>query len=301
MSLFEQYPLFAPDLSGPQTEEAGASTGGKKAQKKSRTYDLPVLKWVAYHRVVTVHQVVYRFFVYAGRGPGYGFRIVQGLVQRGLLESSSLDTERGSVSRQILTVSEAGWAALCEAVPKDKKRVGVEGLREYRIQFAEMMMVRELEGWSLISAGGVWKKLKDWSLEQYRGRTLTDTERATRTGLERAPAQEVGLNALWNRKTKQVRLLLPVRRGLSFTRLIERLPRLLAALGAIEFELIIGEVGQGENAREALTRWAERSKIEIAIFSVPNFRARVHPSEAKDEVADLYYRNNIPDPRILLV
>src|SRR5690606_8213258 len=76
---------------------------------RPRSYDEAILRYVAYYRVATVHQVIYRFFIYAGRGGRYGYNVIKRLINEGLVHSEPLDPDLGAISRNVLTLTPKGW------------------------------------------------------------------------------------------------------------------------------------------------------------------------------------------------
>lgn len=139
-AMFDQFhlPLFTPPAPTSPARRAAAA-------QRERSYDEAILRYVGYFRAATVHQVLFRFFIFAGKGPRYGFKAVRRLINDGLLIAKPLDPTKGTVSRQVLTLSPSGWQLLGLPQPKDPWRVAPETLLHYRLQFAEMMLVRATE------------------------------------------------------------------------------------------------------------------------------------------------------------
>ncbi|HEX7071400.1 MAG TPA: hypothetical protein VF190_11365 [Rhodothermales bacterium] len=294
--IFDQYPLFQagrglvmPDVPSPP----------RRRRVRPRGYDAAVLRYVGYYRTVTLHQVVYRFFLYDGKGPRYGFRLVADLVRRGLLAESPLDPRRGSVSRTTLAVTDAGWLALGLPKPRESKRAIVDAVREYRLQFADMMLQREVEGWVLVPEARSFATLRAWGLAAYRGRALTDSEIVFRDRLERMPPITIPLRVLAHRATGEARLILPVRRGKSFAHTIDALPS-LAIFPPLVFEMVSPDPELARKADDYLRRWAERTRHRVRTVQSPHYRERPHPARVVVPSESLYRRHGVPDPRTLL-
>lgn len=275
-------------------------SGGKKTlRKRARGYDAAVLRYIGYYRVVTLHQIIYRFFIMAGMGPGYGFRLVRGLQKRGLVETRPLDSDKGTVSRALCTLTREGWQYLGrDEEPKSPKRANVSDLLEYRLQFAEMMLEREAEGWVLLVEEQAWGRIKKWGMSQYAGRALNEYERLSGRRIERMPPLSTGLNVLWHRNNGDIRFILPVRWGKSISRTLEKLPPSLGLFPPLQFEMVGADLELTRAAASMLARWGEGNKITLAVHQVANFRTRNHPGQA--QARNIYGDNNVPDPGILL-
>jgi len=255
---------------------------------------------VGFYRVVTTHQVIYRFFIFAGMGPGYGFRLVQRLVKQGLLASRPLDRERGAVSRHVLSMTAAGWDAIGLSTPVAKKHAAVQDIEEYRMQLADVMLVRESQGWTLVPEHAVWARLREWGLAPYRGRALNEQDRLIIRRLENMQPIKLGLSLLHHRGTGEVRILLPLRRGRSFRRLIEKLPATLGLFPPPVFELVIAEPPLEDPCRDILRRWGEKLKVKPQIHALNHFRTRAHPLHLGEQLSNIYPAAGVPDPRLLI-
>lgn len=258
------------------------SPGEKRYLYRPRSYDEAILRYIAYHRVATVHQVIYRFFIYAGRGGRYGYNVIRRLISDGLVRSDPLDPEIGAVSRNVLSLTPKGWG-IVGMKPAEDTHAAAQLIREYRLQFTEVMLEREAEGWRLIHRTQVFNALREAALASYRDRLLNDSEAVIRERLEKMPAQAMTVHGLVHRQTGEVRLLLPVRRGKSYKSTIDTFPN-VGLIGGINVELICSEINLAQPARHYLERWAGQRKTKIAVHQVPHFRSRKAPSSRGDGV-----------------
>jgi hypothetical protein len=297
LSFLDQLPLFGfDDLAPPR---ARAADRLPLRATRPRGYDRAVLRYVAYYRLVTLHQVIYRFFVFDAKSASYGFKLVRRLVREGWLGSVPLDSERGSISRQVLSITPLGWLLLNARPPKQSRSETSRSVRDYRLQFAEMMLEREADGWRLAPSASAFGLLREWALAPYRGRLLNDDERVIRQRIERAPAVALPLNVLVRSITGDVRLILPIRSGRSFGRLLESLPP-LNFFPPLEFEAVCSELELLSRAEEFVGRWSRDRGAQVRLHRVEHFRSRVHPGEALVPSESRYRTNGVGDPRKLV-
>jgi hypothetical protein len=262
--------------------------------KRPRSYDDAVLRYIGYYRVVTAQQVVYRFFVNQGRGYRYGYKLLRQLVERGLVSESMLEPSRGTTSLRVLELTPVGWAYLNAERPRNPTHADGESIRRYRIQFAEMMLEREAEGWTLVPATDGWASLQAWAMREYRGRMLNDTERVMKDRVRRMPPWRPPMNLLVHRDAESCRagepqgnprFIIPVRRGKSFARLLEKLPK-MGLFPAPHFEIVSIDHDLAEAARQFIERWARERGIVATIHQAPAFQARPHPERASERSAE---------------
>lgn len=265
---------------------------------RPRAYDAAILRYVGYYRVVTGHQIIYRFFTYAGKGDGYGYRILRRLQQQNLLFAEPLDPDLGATSRLVYSLTREGWRMLGLRPPTSRRTVP-EYVREYRLQFADVMLERESEGWRLIPSAQSFPALQNWALRHYRDRLLNATEMVIRERLERLRPFDLGLRLIGHPSTGEVRVILPVRRGRSYKATIDRLPN-LSIFPPLTFELICSDSDLESSAIDYLYRWANRAHIRVVIQTSPHFRSRPAPGDAPTEVRNRYRNNGIRDPRKLI-
>jgi hypothetical protein len=295
-SAFSQLTLV-PDLFDEVKKKRGVLP--KKSQR-GRKFDVPILRYVCWHEYVTLHQLVYRFFVYDGKGPRYGFRVVQELIERGLIRSEPLDPDKGSISRQVLSATDAGWEYIGKKPRKGRRPNDLIALRDYRLQFAEMILEREATGWRLVKGKKRgFELLRRAALAEYRKKTLTDMERLFQRRVREAASVPMRVSALEHPASGAVRLILAVRRWSSYKKEIQALPD-LALFHTIVFEMVSADPVLEERARAYLKRWAAKRKINYEVVSVPHFRLREHPSAAAVPEVSRYVAHQVTSPRSLI-
>jgi len=238
---------------------------------RHRKHDKRILTWIAYYRRVTVHQVLIHQFMARGISPSYGDRVVRTLIREGMLATELLDPERGRASRRVLRLTRDGWRRLLKEPPADFGTPICGSILEYRLQFAEMLSVREREGWTLRLKDEAWPVVRDWARRPYRGRMLNDTERVVQDVVERMPRPDLPLNILAHSE-KGIRFIMPVRRGLSIhTRLTHMPPTSLWP--PVPFELVCAEMPDLRPASDELQRWSKSARSQVELHVVKHHRS----------------------------
>jgi hypothetical protein len=295
LAFLDQLTLFGPRDLDPQSA-VGRSLPTRTT--RPRTYDKALLRYVGYYRLVTLHQVIYRFFIYGGRPAAYGFKLVQRLCDEGWIDAAPLDSKLGAASRTVLSLTPLGWAILNAKPPKQTKSAMADALRTYRLQFAEMMLEREAEGWSLQPGSRAFATLQNWALAPYRGRMLNADERVIRQRLERTPAFRLPVNIISRNAGAEVRLVLPLRVGKSYSRTIDALPE-FNFFPPLHFEMVASDLELLPKAEDYLRRWAQDKGLEVVAHSAAHFRSRPHPARYPGPIENRYALNGIREPRAL--
>jgi DNA-binding MarR family transcriptional regulator len=244
-----------------------------------RQYDLPILSYVASTLAVTSHAIVYQFATNRGRTPGHIVRVVRALVERGWLRASRLDPDLGRASRQILTLTEAGWKQL-GATPQADPLTEPRHMLEHRLQEAEYNLEQSANGWRLITQPDeAWRALRASALAHYRRPGRSELDVAMMLRVEKLPAQTLPLAVWLHEKTGAVKFTIPSRRGINLRCLLENLPdlRLWPSLRA---DLVGADWDRTERDRELLRKWAARTRNSIVIDTPPSFRTRPAPRNA---------------------
>lgn len=270
---------------------------GGRYRYRPRRYDVPILRYVAYYRAVTLHQVIYRFFVYAGKGASYGYRVLRRLIKEGLLAAEPLDPELGASSRIVLRLTDKGWSVL-GIQPLRERHTMPRAVLEYRLQFADLMLDREASGWRLLPASKTFQAIRMEALSAYKNRLLNPSEAVIRERLERMPPLEIKLRAIRHVRTGAVRLLLPVRRGKSFKTAIDSLPS-LSIVPRIDFELVCSEPHLAAPAKQYLERWSARTKTTIRVHQHPHYRTRKPPEFRRASSVNRYERFGLDPLRLI--
>lgn len=258
-------------------------------------YTLPLLRWIALHRTATTHQVITVFWLLAGRNTRHGYTVIRRLIARGLLSSEPVERAHGAASTHALRLTRAGWRAL-GIEPSARLLRADPALREYRLQSAEMMLVRDNEGWRQVRPERAWEAYRDWLVSPYRGRMLNDLERLEKRSIERLPTQTIPLQVLRHRESREIRLLLPVRQGTSYSRLLASIPHVILR-DRVAFEIVCAELSLLETAEAVIQRWARRRKVKAELHRVPHYRTRAHPGRVAEDLQDHYASCGMKDPR----
>lgn len=291
---------------GPETDEPELPTN----RTRPRTYDDAVLRYIAFHRFVTTQQYIFRFRIYAGKSPSYGFRLLKRLIAEGWVKKKKLDPDKGGASKDVLSLTNEGWLRCGASPPTYQQKTQAANHREYYLQFAEVLLERQSKGWKFIrrdrehpQKGENWLYLliQEWGLEPFRGRALNTEERAVRDAIKRAQEFQIELDGLWHPQQKDLRLMLPVRRGLDYKRKIEELPvQYLRGLPPITFELVCAHMDRLEGVKRTIRRWGDKMKLATNIERVEHFRTRTYADDAPEPPVDRYTEYGVGDPRALL-
>lgn len=303
-----QRELFDWEQLQPEDETGEVELPNKRT--RPRTYDDAVLRYIAFHRFVTTQQYIFRFRIYAGKSPSYGFRLLKRLVAKGWIKKEKLDPEKGGASKDVLSLTDEGWLRCGLTPPTYQEKNRVANHQEYYLQFAEVMLERQSTGWKFIrrdrqhpQKGQNWLYLliQEWGLEPFRGRPLNTEQRAVRDAIKRTSEFELNLDGLWHPRKKDLRLMLPVRRGLDYRRKIEELPiQFLRGLPPLVFELVCAHMDRLEGVKRSLRRWSDKVNLEVETSRVPHFRTRTYAENAPDSPVNRYEKHDVGDPRKLI-
>jgi hypothetical protein len=251
---------------------------------RRRRYDRAILRWVAYHRRVTSHQILWKFFEAEGLTCSYGERVILQLVQRGFLSSEPLEPAHGAASRRVLDLTRDGWRRIGVSPPPGWDRAIQATIREYRLQFAEVLMVRQKAGWRLATPGEAAAHVRAWTLRPYRNRRLNDTERVIRERLERTAIDPLPLHVLVHDVTGDLRFVVPGRRGYGALARLDRMP-VCALWPLIEFEVVLSDVALLQRAKDQIDHWAKRRRVSCRTHILRHHRTRPHPRIAMRKAA----------------
>lgn len=228
---------------------------------RDRRYDGLVLAYVARHHVVRHHQVHSFITASGGIGSEYVARVIRRLVQAGLLTSSRLPPG-GPAQPGVVELTRRGYGVLRLRPPQESERWRASML-PYRLQFADMLLQRTLEGLRFMNAGEGAPILRQWALRQYAGRALTGYEPQDRDRLKRLPPIDPTLPLLVNDEATVVRLILPARPGLDPRGLLERIPA-MPFHPPLTFELVCAKqdaaAGYLDRAKRAVQWWSAQRR-----------------------------------------
>lgn len=295
---------------------------------RPRESDEAVLRYIASHRQLTIHQIVYRFANLAGLHPRHAYRVATRLERERLITTDPLNPRLGRASRLVARLTPAGWRrAGYSAIPRDGWVSDLTEERLYRLQYAEMRLVREAEGWLIVAPDDAVAAIRDWALTALRPRVLNAYDRQLRDRFERLDlAIRYPCELLYRRNRSEIRIVLAGRIGASITTVLAKLPlhtlmlmgSLPHFLGRPTFELVAPSAEHLAQVQTAVKRWARPRRRRhllqyqeewVAPFTErrnplrdPNFDrpAAVSPDAwATRHVVDTYATNGVPDPRTL--
>jgi hypothetical protein len=298
---FDQFSLFAPDVHPTGTLVLPDGPGLKR---RGRSYDVAVFLWLKYHYVASVHQLVYRFFLYAGRGPRYGYKLADKLVRSGRLEAVPLDPSKGTTSKVLLRLTPLGWEYFGIAPPKEMTRLRDLDLLDYRLQFVELMLERTIQGWVARRSEPAnpfqgFEMLKAAALHRL-GPARNSSAQQDQAAIRKLPPVALGRTMLWNATLQQARIVLPIYKGVSYLKVLDGLPRQLKILEPIAFELVCADETLRQKASDGLRRWAAKQNIKYTESFVHPFRTRQHPKDYPGTGDNLYAKAGLPDVRSLV-
>jgi hypothetical protein len=214
----------------------------------------------------------------------YGERVIRQLVQRGFLSSEPLEPAHGAASRRVLALTRDGWRRLGVSAPTGWDRAIPASIREYRLQCAEVLMVRRHAGWRLATREEAVARVRAWTLRPYRNRRLNDTERVIRERLERTPIDTLPLRVMVHDDTGDLRFVLPGRRGFGALARLARMP-VCALWPRVEFEVVLSDVALKERAEDQIERWSARRGVSCRTHILRHHRTRPHPRIAMRRAA----------------
>lgn len=238
---------------------------------RTRRYDRRILEWIGRFSRVTADQVLYRFFLLEGRGHSYGERVLRRLIQDEAVVSERLDPELGNASRRVLRLTRWGWRRTLTAPPIGWDKPISEPMREYTLQVAQMVMVREAQGWHLVKEEHSDAALREWMLSRYRHRRLNETEAVIRDRIERMPPQTLPFELLEHKPSGQLRLIAPGRTGFNLRRRLRQMPH-TGFWPSVTFEIVPATMVDLDLARDDIERWAKRSRATVETVTVIHHR-----------------------------
>lgn len=250
-------------------------------------YVREILELVAWHRYVLYQHVLECVWGRRGMNPRSGARKVQRLADSGLLTMERIDSTRGRASQKALSLTRDGWFALQQSPPSSDQRRLWSRLRDYFLQFAEVKLKREDEGFRFVGRGATDREtgtplpfqiLRQWALKQFEGRALGPDERMLRESLRRAPTFKIDVDLFHHPDREQVRLVLPVRLGLNLATKLEGLTKeKFAGFPTLHFELVCSDMAALKEDRKLARRWAKKRRFEVQLHRVPHFKQRESP------------------------
>lgn len=271
---FLQMPLLAEEEAPPP--KPGPPPGKRpRGRPPGSAVEHELLSWIGYYRYVTTAQVIERFWTGQGKGSRYGYAVLKGLKEADLLSITPLEPGRGGASIRVLQLTKSGWGRIGESMPADASRPPLEDKLLYRIQLAETMLVRGPERWRLIEREHLGPAIKARALSAYRGRVLTTTDQALRDAIQANKPPAMPLHGLRHLESGDLRILLPVRRGLSAKRLLDRMPANLGNLTrSVTFEIVAAGHDKVAAGVKLAEQFGREFKVQVHTYSTPHFATR---------------------------
>ncbi len=235
-------------------------------------YDRRILTMVGYFGCVTSHQVLRKYF----GASSYGERTIQRLIATGMLSAERLEPSLGRASRTVLSLTRDGYRRIAVTPPEGYNRPISGNLRAYRIQYAEVYLVREGEGWRFAKNEEAPAAVRVWTLRSYRNRLLNSSEQAVRDALERGPIKKLPMRVMHHPATGRLRFILPVRPGFLYQKLLKQMPN-TGLWPALELEVVCSDMSRIDDAELSVMRWAKRVRANVTMHRVAHHRTQPHP------------------------
>ena len=267
---------FNPDqraLIGPQQDTSPSSTEVKSKLLR------PILQFIAHFGVVSSYHVLYRFWTHKAKSPVYGWRLLKQIEDAGYITSGPIEPEKGNRSVKYLRLTQEGWERISRSCPRELKGPLPDAELLYRIQYAEMALIRSKEGFREVSENRRMDALKGWALAQFRNRHLSDSDLFRRTGIERLTSGRI-LNPIWLHTEKGLlRIVVPAIEGRTAGHSIRSLPD-LKLFEYLSFEVVGVHQGSIEGVIRFLRRKSDSHFGHFEIHTAQHFSKRPNPRRA---------------------
>lgn len=264
----------------PAAEKKEAKRSKFTKTTRPRTYDDSVLNWIARHRRVTARQLVYRYFLYNGKKHSGGSRLITSLLDHTFLGTYKLDPKKGNASQDVLYLTGAGYTRIGLTAPDDTGRKIAGPDLHYLLQFTDMALQRQVEGWRLIPPSHRDEQVAAivaWLLEPHQdhAKDIADIEVLDNIeSLTRNVDFNLKIDLIVNDETLDVRFVIPVRRGLSYGRILDEMPS-MTQLDTIPIEIVCSDPKLRKNAERHIIWWGKKKrKRPVSLHSVPPYTER---------------------------
>lgn len=299
---------FAPDVILPVT---GLLRQPDRLRGRPRMRDVPIVNFIGSLHMVTVHQLLERFYRQRGIAVSAGYRLIGELEEAGLIQVDRLHPHLGRRSRCIVSLTEAGRRT---ADPTWLEPVGrptnVSEHQAYCLQYAEMRLVRECEKWDVIPSADAWGALQAWAKHAFAVPGLSDTEKIMRGFFQRDRVIAMPCDLLLRRDHSEVRIVLAGVAGRSVAKVLAMMPldilKLMRSVetlpkrsAAIRFEVVATSDRQFTKAVKAIARWSKVHRLNAQWSSTPSYLYRTNPRLKPRQRVNLYAKANPPDPWFL--
>lgn len=264
--------------------------------RRFRSYERPTLLFLARHGAALSQQVVRRFATLDGKWPGQIVATIRSLVEDGFIQARRLNPAAGRSSREVLTLTPAGWAEVGRPSIPDPLAEQSELLGN-RLQFVDFHIEMEVRAWvRLTDPRAQWTAIRTWGMSHYwrPGRTELDEECLRR--ISRMAPQTVPLQVWYHEEWKHVLFAAPSYRG-------HNMARLLAAMPTLNLfpKLVIYVVGAFPSRVDAdrgiVERWAKSTGHQVNVRTIEPFADRTNPVRGGRPGSSQYVRYGAPSPR----
>jgi hypothetical protein len=177
------------------------------------------------------------------------------------LEISPLEPTKGRASIRVASLTRQAWLALGESAPPPDAKPRSGAILRYKLQFAEMTLTREAEGWTWIPREELSNAIRELGLQRYRGRVLTGTEQASRDLLWRLDPPLMPFHGLQH-SSGLVRLVVPAHTLAKTRKALNALPPILSSYTP-ELEVELVPIGHAE--REAAERYLRAAEKRLHV------------------------------------
>lgn len=222
------------------------------------------------------------------------------MVDDGLLASRPLDPELGAVSRHVLTIAPETRPSLPPAWRHPDPWSEPRYMLEHRLQRTHFSVLFAPEGWTWIPRRDVFDALRAAALRSYRGRALNGEDHAHRRRLEKHPPVLMPCDAMIQRSSGRVMLVLEARQNLRAGVVIGRLPAPLLQLACrfspIEIAILGADPVLTAKAHAALARASEQRRLPLTVRPVPHYRELRHPRHWDRLERSRFAENGVPAP-----
>lgn len=271
--------IFAEPV-GPAAEKKEAKRNEITKTTRPRTYDDSVLHWIARHRRVTARQLAYRYFLHNGKSHTGGSRLIASLLDHAFLGNYKLDPKKGNASQDVLYLTGAGYTRIGLKAPGDTGREIAGSDLHYLLQFTDMALQRQVEGWRLIPPAHRDEQVAAivaWLLEPHQDHAKDIADIRVLDNIESLTTNEdfnLNIDLIVNEKTLDVRFVIPVRRGLSYGRILDEMPS-MTQLDTIPIEVVCSDPKLRKDAEKYITWWGKkRRKRPVSLHRVPPYTER---------------------------
>lgn len=290
----------SPNSAAPASIQPPAGSAPLPRQRsRSSAFAAPLLAWIAVRRAATLHQVLSLWHSDA-RDPRHGWRVVRRMVEHGLLASRPLDPALGAVSRHVLTIGPLARPCLPPTWWHPDPWSEPRHMLEHRLQRTQLSVLLEPEGWEWIPRREVFDALRRAGLRTYRGRALNSDDHNLRRRIENHAPARLPCDAMVQRSSGRVLLVIEARQGLRASVSIGRLPapllQLVGRFDPVEIAILGADPTLTAAAEAALARSVERRRLPVTVRPIPHFRELRHPRRWVRMERSQYAAHGVPGP-----